>query len=116
MMTSLRLSTTLTSLHASRGNTVEFPYCDQPCHRALALIIGEWSEWININKVDTGLYTARWPRGMILASGARGAGFESRTSPLLFGVYDQSKSRIDNFQRSLTKSLLQASRPKSSQG
>ena len=32
------------------------------------------------------LHLARWSRGMILALGARGLGFKSRTSPLLLNV------------------------------
>ena len=51
---------------------------------------------------------ARWSRGMICASDARGPGFKSRTSPmlLLFQVlicmgYDEQKMKICRFYRDL---------------
>ena len=44
------------------------------------------------------LYLARWSRGMILASGARGLGFDSRTGPIVFPpvAYEYSGAKVFN--------------------
>ena len=39
--------------------------------------------WVSLPR-STVPHVARWSRGMIRASGARGPGFKSRTSPMIF--------------------------------
>ena len=41
---------------------------------------------VSSSNLDGGC-TGRWSRGMILASGARGRGFDSRTAPLRFALF-----------------------------
>ncbi len=48
---------------------------------------------------------ARWSRGMILASGARGPGFKSRTSPNFNHVY-RPKQNYKHVEASETRGLF----------
>ena len=41
----------------------------------------DWCSTTELKRHNIGLSMARWSRGMIRASGARGPGFNSRTSP-----------------------------------
>ena len=60
--------------------------------------------------MDRSMSVARWSRGMICASDARGPGFKSRTSPI-FSFFFSKKNDENLNPNTLNKAQLKVSRP-----
>ena len=59
--------------------------------------------------MDCSMSVARWSRGMICASDARGPGFKSRTSPIFHSYYQKNGENLSS--NTLNKAQIKVSRP-----